>query len=402
MRIAGVIIALIALIATGLLFAGYENVKNRAAKLEKESVNHQQEIVSLESQLEQAREDLRAQRTELESKLEEVRESFATHVSELEVQVEQAREEYLALGTKLESQIEGLRNNEVPLAVGLTTQETGALIEVRGLWAIDGDTILVEFEGRREKVRYASVNALKHDAPCLGEETRLANDQLIKGEALWLDLDFQDGKYRRDLYQRLLAHVFLAPVQTPSASVSVLLVAQGLARLDVRDPHDREILEGKDFDVRYADWIVEAQVKAARARVGWWGVCDSYRDSDLVIAAIKQWTDETVYIVNRGTEPIDLEEGWSLADPKRQLIFAEFLPSACLLPPGGVLRVHSGPVCTGRKGDHTLCNESVIDWCWIGNCVWDKSGDEAWLRKSDAGEESQTIYYYLYPLNDWD
>ena len=34
MRIAGVIIVLIALIAAGLLFAGYENVKNRAAKLE--------------------------------------------------------------------------------------------------------------------------------------------------------------------------------------------------------------------------------------------------------------------------------------------------------------------------------------------------------------------------------
>jgi hypothetical protein len=118
----------------------------------------------------------------------------------------------------------------------------------------------------------------------------------------------------------------------------------------------------------------------------------------MVIAAIKQWTDETVYIVNRGTEAVDLADGWSLEDRKgNKLIFAQFLAGECLLPIDGVLRVHSGPICTGRKGEHTPCNEPVIDWCWTGQKIWDQDEDEAWLRRSEA-----TVYHYSYPLKDWD
>jgi chromosome segregation ATPase len=125
MRVAGVIIALIALIAAGLLFAGYENAKKRLADLERQMSSHQQQIASLESKLEQAHEDLRAQRAELESKLKESRESFAAQVAELEVQIEQTREEYLALGTELESQIASLRNNVVqPLKDRVANLET--------------------------------------------------------------------------------------------------------------------------------------------------------------------------------------------------------------------------------------------------------------------------------------
>lgn len=289
------------------------------------------------------------------------------------------------------------------LGLAFSALETDSLVETKGLWAIDGDTIMVEFEGRREEIRYVSVNALRSDDPCLGEEARLVNDELIKGKAIWLKLDIQDGEYRRERNQRLLAHVFLEPVQTPSTSVSVLLVAQGLARLDVREPVDREIQDGKGFDVQHADWIIAAQTEAARARRGWWGECDPYQDSDLVIAAIKQWgDDETVYIVNRGTEPIDLAEGWTLEDSKHKLIFAEFLIGECLLPSGGVLRVYSGPIATARGGEHTPCGETEINWYWTGRKIWDNEGDEAWLRKSEAGEEPQTIYYYSYPLGDWD
>jgi endonuclease YncB( thermonuclease family) len=145
---------------------------------------------------------------------------------------------------------------------------SGLLKEATGLWAIDGDTIMVELEGRREGVRYVSVNAPGLD-DCLGEEAKVANDGLIRGEAVWLELDPQDGGYRRDRNQRLLAWVSLEPVQTPSASVSVLLAAQGFGRLDVREPNDSKIQEGKDFDVQYADLVIAAQMEAARARRGW-------------------------------------------------------------------------------------------------------------------------------------
>ena len=182
---------------------------------------------------------------------------------------------------------------------------------------------------------------------------------------------------RRDRNRRLLAHVFLEPAQTPSAHLGTRLVEQGLAKLDVQEPKDT--WPEDHFDIRYASWIIAAQLEAAKRKSGWWGECDPYRDSELLIAAIKQWTDdETVWIMNRGAQAIDLADGWSLKDrAKNKLIFSERLTGECLLLPGGVLRVHSGPVATGRGGQHTPCGEAEIDWYWTGGKRWDQGGDEA-------------------------
>ena len=272
---------------------------------------------------------------------------------------------------------------------------------VRGIRAKDGDTIVVEFpDGTREQVRYASINAPGLDQ-CLGAEAQRENEALIKGKALWLELNPTNDGYER-AQDRLLAHVFLTPVQTPSSSVSVLLVAQGLARLDVREPVDREIREGKDFDAQYADWIVAVQTEAAKARRGWWGVCDDYAESELLIAAIKQWSDdEIVYIVNRGSESVNLAAEWKLRDAsgseRNALDFSDYLIGKCLLPPGGLLLVHSGSVATGRGGEHAACGEPEMDFYWTGYTIWDQDKDEAWLYDPEGG----LIYDYVYPL-DWD
>ena len=125
MRIAGVIISLIALVAAGLLFAGYESAKNRIAKLEEQTSSQQQQIAALQLQLKQAREDLLAQGTELEFKLHEIRENSIAQTARLEVQIEQARRGYLALETELEPRIEGLLNNEMqPLKDRVANLET--------------------------------------------------------------------------------------------------------------------------------------------------------------------------------------------------------------------------------------------------------------------------------------
>lgn len=125
MRIAGVIVSLIALVAAGLLFAGYESAKNRVAKLEEQTSSQQQQIAALQLQLEQAHEDFLAQGAELEFKLHEIRENSVAQTAGLEVQIEQAREGYLALGTELEPRIEGLLNNEMqPLKDRVANLET--------------------------------------------------------------------------------------------------------------------------------------------------------------------------------------------------------------------------------------------------------------------------------------
>lgn len=286
----------------------------------------------------------------------------------------------------------------VLLTGALTLYAAEDLVEARGLWAIDGDTIMVELaDGEREQVRLISVNAPEL-AACLGEEAQKASEAKILGQTIWLELDPEQGMDRRDRNGRLLAHIFLEPVQTPSAHLGTCLAEQGLARLDVRDSKDT--WPEDYFDVRYASGIIAAQLEAAQGRRGWWGKCDPYRDSNLVIAAIKQWGDETLYVVNCGTEPADLADGWKLASDPVETQTLEFgrYAQGLLLPPGWVLRVHSGPVSTGRSGEYSINeDENAIDWYWTGHKVWRNDGDEAWLIWND-----QTQYALSYPLKEWD
>ncbi|MBC7318881.1 thermonuclease family protein [Candidatus Bipolaricaulota bacterium] len=285
------------------------------------------------------------------------------------------------------------------LASVLTVYAGEDMVKARGLWAVDGDTIMVELaDGSRKEVRFISVNAPEL-AACLGDEAQTACDALIKGKIIWLELDPEQGMDRRDRNGRLLAHVFLEPVQTPSAHLGTRLAELGLSRLDIRDPKDT--WHEDHFDIHYVPWVLAAQIEAAKERRGWWGECDPYRDSDLVIAAIKQWgDDEVVYMVNRGVDAIDLAKGWKLAsDPKESqtLEFSRYV-EALVLPPGWVLRVHSGPVSTSRVGEYSIRDtEKVIDWYWTGRKMWRNDSDEAWLIWND-----QTRYYFSYPLKEWD
>ena len=278
---------------------------------------------------------------------------------------------------------------------------TSDLLPVQGIRAKDGDTIVVAFsDGTREEVRYTSINAPGLDQ-CFGEEARDYNEALIKGKDLWVELNPIDGGYER-AQDRLLAHVFLAPARTQTSSVSALMVAAGMARLDVFNPSDTAIRNGDDFSVRYADFIIAAQIEAASARQGWWEECDNYTESDLIIAAIRQWSDdEIVYIVNRGSESVNLAAEWKLQDAsgseRNMLAFNDYLIGKCLLPSGGLLRIHSGSVATGRGGEHTTCGESEVDFYWTGHKIWNNEGDKAWLYDPAGG----LIYNYIYRL-DWD
>lgn len=279
------------------------------------------------------------------------------------------------------------------------------LEKVTGLRAYDGDTIFVDFDGEEQDVRYVSINAPGFgNSDCFAEQAQQRNEELTKRVDLWLDLNpTKDGweKHRN----RLLGHVFLSPDRTQTSSVAVQLVAAGYARLDVRDPIDDDIAIGKDFDVRYTHWIIPTQIGAATARDGWWGECDDYVNSDVIIAAIKQWSDdEIVYIVNRGDESIDLAAGWKLWDEAgkegderstHRLDFSDHLIDECLLLPGGLLRVHSGPAAKDRRWQLTGCNELEMDFYWGGGYyIWNQGSDEGYLYDPDGN----LVYHYSYPL----
>jgi len=277
--------------------------------------------------------------------------------------------------------------------------------------ARDGDTIKAQFsDGSSVLIRYAAVNApgnSKTHVQTLGKTAFEFNKELIQNAQdagnLIVDLKPTDeGNNGKDRDDRPLAHVFVGEERSAENNVEVRLVAKGYARLDVRNPCDKDISNGEDFDVRHAEDLIAAQIETAMARRGWWGEDDEYADSDLIIAAIKQWSDdEIVYIINRGSEPVNLAARWKLIDAsgsdRNTLVLSDYLIDECFLPPGGLFRIHSGSVATGRRGEHTPCGESEVDFYWTGNEIWDQDGDEGTLYGPDSASK---VYSYTYPLTD--
>lgn len=123
--------------------------------------------------------------------------------------------------------------------------------------------------------------------------------------------------------------------------------------------------------------------------------------------------DEWITIANRTGRPVDLT-GWKIesaegpsAPPSIGQTF--FFPQGCILPPGGRVFVHSGPVLGGGTlirtppKPSTPCNQQRIDlyvpWSnrpndprgwWEGtadieNTVWNNEGDTAWLLRKTGG-----------------
>jgi len=272
---------------------------------------------------------------------------------------------------------------------------------------IDGDTIKAQFsDGSSILIRYVAVNTPAH-SQTLGKTAGEFNQGLIQSAQaagnLVVDLKPTDegnnGEGRDD---RPLAHVFVGEERNVEDNVEVRLVAKGYARLDVRNPNDKNIANGEDFDVRYAEELIAAQIEAAMARRGWWGEDDEYADSDMIIAAIKQWSDdEIVYIINRGPEPVNLAAEWKLIDAsgseRNTLVFSDYLIDECLLPPGGLFRIHSGSVATGRRGEYGTCGESEVDFYWTGNEIWSQDADIGILYRPNS---ATAVYSYIYPLTD--
>jgi micrococcal nuclease len=129
---------------------------------------------------------------------------------------------------------------------------------------IDGDTIVVELDGRRERVRYVGVDAPELAnreagtvAECWGEEARDANARMLDGAEVRLERDTSD----RDRFGRLLRHVWVA------RSGQWHLVAEELAAAGA--------VEARSYppDTRRDDELERAEGAARRAGLGLWGAC---------------------------------------------------------------------------------------------------------------------------------
>lgn len=124
-----------------------------------------------------------------------------------------------------------------------------ATVEV--LRVVDGDTIVVEIDGRRERVRYIGIDTpeMNDEREAIVVEARnatAANEQLVGGKSVRLEFDVQ----LRDKYGRLLAYVWIGDTM-----VNEELVRSGYAELLTIPPN-----------VKYADRLAEALQTAREAR----------------------------------------------------------------------------------------------------------------------------------------
>ena len=111
------------------------------------------------------------------------------------------------------------------------------------LRVIDGDTIVVEIDGRPERVRYIGIdtpemNDEREAIVALAQDATGANERLVGGKSVRLEFDVQ----QRDKYGRLLAYVWVGDTM-----VNEELVREGFAELLTIPPN-----------VKYAERLAEA------------------------------------------------------------------------------------------------------------------------------------------------
>jgi micrococcal nuclease len=134
-------------------------------------------------------------------------------------------------------------------------QPASLSLEALVVRVVDGDTIVVQVEGRNEKVRYIGVNTPELHHPVRGEEAggreaTEVNRDLVGGKQVRLELDVQV----RDRYGRLLAYVWAGELM-----VNAELVRRGYAQVMTIPPN-----------VRHQELLLKLQREARQAGRGLW------------------------------------------------------------------------------------------------------------------------------------
>jgi micrococcal nuclease len=138
-------------------------------------------------------------------------------------------------------------------------EPAGKSVEAEVVRVIDGDTAEMKLrEGGTEGVRFIGVDTPESVAPgqpveCFGKKASRFTAGLLEGERV----DLRFGAERRDVYDRLLAYVYLG-----DRFVNADLVRLGYARRLEIEPN-----------VDHAEQLARLQQQAANSGLGLWGAC---------------------------------------------------------------------------------------------------------------------------------
>lgn len=161
-------------------------------------------------------------------------------------------EEAAKTPTATVSTIETSQTNE---KAPISTKEKIDLYKV--LRVIDGDTIEVEINGQKYKVRYIGINTPElNPVECFGREATEKNRQLVEGHKVQLEKDVSET----DKYGRLLRYVFLEN----GTFINETLVRTGYAHAVTYPP-----------DIKYQEVFREAEREAGENNRGLWSDCQS-------------------------------------------------------------------------------------------------------------------------------
>ncbi len=125
------------------------------------------------------------------------------------------------------------------------------------LKVVDGDTIQIDFNGTKEKVRLIGIDTPESVHPDEAKNTengKIASEytkSILTGKRVKLELDVQE----RDKYGRILAYVYL-----DGQMVNKKLLADGYAQVATFPPN-----------VKYVEEFKEIQKEAKEAKRGLWG-----------------------------------------------------------------------------------------------------------------------------------
>lgn len=135
--------------------------------------------------------------------------------------------------------------------------------EVLVLNVTDGDTIEVEYQGKKRKLRYIGINTPETVDPrkpveCFGKQASEENKRLLEGGKVLLEKDVSDT----DKFDRLLRYVYLSLGDGTKLFVNDYLVRGGYAYAYTYPP-----------DVKYSGRFFQAQKEARENLRGLWASC---------------------------------------------------------------------------------------------------------------------------------
>ena len=121
---------------------------------------------------------------------------------------------------------------------------------------VDGDTIVVEIDGKHEKIRLIGVDTPETVHPSkpveyFGKEASEFTKSMVEGKQVRIEFDWQ----KRDKYGRLLAYIFL----TDGTFVNAEIVKQGYGHAYTR------------FPFKYLDEFRRYEKEAREKGLGLWG-----------------------------------------------------------------------------------------------------------------------------------